>query len=167
MKRIIENRFVMLLIDFWCNKIDDFDEKCEENKEIKRSYFNVKRDKRENVINDNFDFEIISIHDIDFFDVANIVTCDVIDVKNKKNGEINEINEIIFLLCFVRTKLNIVIEFRWITFTNKCFDLFFVIRIFSICCYCNWRVFSTNRLFLIHDDFVTMFFVKTFFVQCK
>ena len=82
----MKNRFVMLLIDFWNDKIND---KCDENEKIKKSYFDVKHDKRENVVN-VFDFEIISTHDIDFFDV---VICEInfenftIDVWNDEVDE--------------------------------------------------------------------------------
>ena len=56
LKRVIKNRFVILLINFEICKIDN---KCEKNKEIikkivkkvKISYFIVKRDKRENFNN--------------------------------------------------------------------------------------------------------------------
>ena len=90
----------------------------------------VNRDKRENVVND-FDREAISAHDIEFFDVLNVVICEIIDEANKieneaideniaidvnvandNANEINEINNSIVVnekvdfsvfICFVRT----------------------------------------------------------------
>ena len=74
-KRVMKNRFVMLLIDSEnCN----IDAKCEEDEavieDVETSYFIVKRDKREDVV--NFDRETTSAHDIGFLDV-------VVDVTNE------------------------------------------------------------------------------------
>ena len=86
----------MLLIDFENNKIDD---KCEKNEKVKKSYLIVKRDKREKIFN-FFDFEIIFVHDIEFFDVTNDVIVVINEVINasKTNDFIeiveNEKNEI-------------------------------------------------------------------------
>ena len=86
----------MLLIDFWNSKI-------EKDKRIKRA---VKRDIRED-LNDVIDYKIISIPEIEFFNIANIVTCKIIDKIN--NVIKDEINNIIvaeiavnFFACFVR-----------------------------------------------------------------
>ena len=69
LKRVLESRFVMLLIDFEGCKIGA---KCEEDKKVaegvKISYFGVGRDKREGVVGD-FGREAISAQDIDFFGV--------------------------------------------------------------------------------------------------
>ena len=87
LKRVRKNRFVMLLIDFWNCKIDVKCEKNEKvNKEVKISYFVIKRDRRENVVVD-FDRETISTQNIDFFDVE-------VDVINEVIDEIDEINNV-------------------------------------------------------------------------
>ena len=58
-KRIIKNRFIILLINFKNCKIDN---KCNKNKKVikkvKILYFNIKRDKREKIVY-NFDLKII------------------------------------------------------------------------------------------------------------
>ena len=134
----------MLLIDSWNCKIDD---KCDENEKINNA---INRNKRENVV-DDFDFEIISIYDIDFIDVE-------IDVMNEKNdvivvivitnadeNEIDEINEIIienFFACFVRTcswSLMLLTNFSKHRLQTNVFVFFFVIRAFSI------LMFSSNK----------------------
>ena len=67
------------MIDFEVFKIDD---NCDEDEKINKS---INRDMREN-FDDVIDRETISIHDIEFLDVVNVVTCDFI-VVNKINDE--------------------------------------------------------------------------------
>ena len=71
-------RFLTLLINFLNCKIDV---KCEKNKKIDKLVVIVKRDNFENV---NFDFEIISIYVINFFNVVFEIT--------------NEINSVIIVI---------------------------------------------------------------------
>ena len=120
----------MLLIDSWNCKIDD---KYNEDEKVKRSYFNIERDKRENVVNDNFDFEIIFVHDINFLDI-------VIDVINKVIDEDKIIIED-FFACFVRTCSWSLMLLKYLTKQrlHENVSIFsFAIRAFLICC-CNWR----------------------------
>ena len=78
---LLKNRFAIWLIDFWGNKIG---EDSEVDEKVERSYLMIRRGKREEIF-DFFDFETISTHDIDFFDVV----FDVIDVADEMTDEIN------------------------------------------------------------------------------
>ena len=80
-------RFLTLLINFLNCKIDV---KCEKDEKIDKLVVIVKRNNFENV---NFDFETISIHVTDFFDIVFEIT--------------NEINNVII----VTTKLFIFSKF--------------------------------------------------------
>ena len=105
---VLKSRSAILLIEFDCCTNDN---NCDEDEEIKKSYFIVKRDKREDV-STFFDREITSVHDIDFLNIVNVVTCDVVavDMTNEINEKINDVNNAIvaeiaedFFACFVRT----------------------------------------------------------------
>ena len=131
----MKKRFVVWLVDFWCSK-------TEEGEEVDRSYFTMKRGKRDD-FDDATDRETISVHDIDFLDVESIVTCDVIDVENK----INEIDEVTvaeiaedFFACFVRTCSCSLMLLKNLTeqrLHEKTSAFSFAIRFFSICCCLN------------------------------
>ena len=108
LKRVMKSRFVMLLIALLNCKIEKDDE-------VERLYLTIKRDKRDDVF-DFFDRETTSVHDIDFFDVVNDVTNNVVvvvddviavDIKDeetdeKTNAIVVEVNFSRFA-CFVRT----------------------------------------------------------------
>ena len=106
--------------------------------------------------NNVIDRKTISIYNIDFFNVANIVTCDIINIKDKKENiivvimienvkknKIDEISEIttaivieIFFACFLRTySCNLILLSNFLKYclqTNVSI-FFFVIRVsFSI-----------------------------------
>ena len=149
---VLKNRFAILLIEFDCCTNDN---NCDENEKIKKSYFIVERDRRDDVSN-FFDREITSVHDIDFFDVVNIVTYEIIDVN--KTDKINEVNKIKdetndvanaivteivvnFFACFVRTcscNLMLLKDLTEQRLHENVSIFFFVIRVFSICCILNW-----------------------------
>ena len=80
-------------------------------------YFNIKRDKRENVVYD-FDLEIISIENIDFFNIefGVIVVIVIENVNENKIGEI--INE--KKVTIVIVTVNIVNFSNFICFVRIC-----------------------------------------------
>ena len=178
----MKNRFVMLLIDSWDCRIDD---KCGEGEEVKRSCFNVERDKRESVI-DDFGRETISAHDIEIFDVADVVAYDVIDVKDEDDnvivvivtedadeGEIGKVDEVAtedFFACFVRICSCSLILLEYLAeqrLQAKISAFSFAIRVFSVCWCCSWRAFSASRCCLTHDRFRVLLVFKMFFARCK
>ena len=64
----------------------------------------MKRDKRENFVENDFDFEVTSVHDIEFFDVVTCnATCKINEMTNEKDEVINAIvtNDFNFFACFV------------------------------------------------------------------
>ena len=142
LNRVMKNRFFMLLINFWNDKIDD---KCDENEEIKKSYFIVERNERENVVN-VFDLEIISVHDIEIFYVLKEENDAVVVIVTEDLDENKKINEVIiekFFACFVRSYLCSLMLFT--NLTKQRLHAYFLVDInFSWCC-CSYLQFEERR----------------------
>ena len=104
-----------------------------------------------NNFNNVIDFEIIFVYNIKFFDVVNIVICEIIvvDITNKINNITNNItnktnkifNTIVinFFICFVRICLCNLILFKNLTkqrlYKKKCFfcyAIFFDLLLFKL-----------------------------------
>ena len=117
----------------------------EKNEEINNA---IERDIRKSVVN-NFDRETISNQNIQFLNVADIVTYEIIavDITDKinkvTNNVANETNKVFnaividFFVCFVRTCSCNLILFKNLTkqrLHENVSIFFFVIRCFLTCC---------------------------------
>ena len=155
---VLEGRFVMLLVGFWCSKIGDFGgEVGGVAGGVKIPYFTVGRGRREGFVGD-FGREAISVHDTGFFgvvadvaggegDVAVVIVAEGVGegevaTATIEGGEGGFSSLVGFagLACFVRIcscSLVLLSNFSGHRLQANASVFSFAIRAFSACCCCS------------------------------